>query len=281
MASTIGEKIQGMRQSGGLSRSELAKLLSVPRGCVRRWESDVSVPDIESFVRICLLFGVSADCLLKDAIPYNRAAKRKRLLAWLIPVAIILLAELIFPAAPKFENASPSTPASDHAAVIETTSQPDLSGKDASVYALSDVLSDPDKYNGYYIRVDGYVSSCTVVNGYISSVDLYLVGEPDDVVSSDIIQITPKEMMMAADVYSDMPENVKEFRDVVNAETKRNIEGGSIKVTPKSPEEAQFAPGAHVVVYGRFFATQYQDDSLEGEEDSYIRMTDCKISSAD
>lgn len=281
MASEIGGKIQEIRQSKRLSRSELAEYLSVPCGRVRRWESGFSVPDMESLVRICLLCGVSTDCLSKNLTACNRAAKRKRLLALLIPVMIVLLARLIIPAAAKSGKPSPSAPASDNAAVSQTASLSDSSGNDASACTVSDVLSDPAKYSGQYIRVDGYVSSCTVVTGYTPSVELYLVGDPDDVVSSGIIQITMEEMLGAVDASGGEPEIMKEYGNVVDAETKRNKEGGSIELTPKSPEEAQFAPGTHVVVYGRFFATQYQDDSLEDEEDSYIRMTDCEISSAD
>ena len=63
---TLGEKIQKLRKSCGLSQLQLAEQLDVSRQSVSKWELNESVPDINKIVRLSELFSVSVDELLKE-----------------------------------------------------------------------------------------------------------------------------------------------------------------------------------------------------------------------
>ena len=64
MSPTIGKKIQLLRKNEGISQQELADKLNVSRQTIGKWESDLSLPDIESLVKISHLFDVSINELL-------------------------------------------------------------------------------------------------------------------------------------------------------------------------------------------------------------------------
>lgn len=59
MQTTIGKKLQQLRKHQGLSQQEIATKLNVSRQTIGKWESDLSLPDIESLVKISELFNVS------------------------------------------------------------------------------------------------------------------------------------------------------------------------------------------------------------------------------
>ena len=61
---TIGEQIQDIRISKGLTQERLAELLQVSRQSVSKWELGQSVPDVEKIIRMSELFDVSTDVLL-------------------------------------------------------------------------------------------------------------------------------------------------------------------------------------------------------------------------
>lgn len=61
---TIGEQIQNIRISKGLTQECLAELLNVSRQSVSKWELDQSIPDVEKIIRMSKLFEVSTDTLL-------------------------------------------------------------------------------------------------------------------------------------------------------------------------------------------------------------------------
>lgn len=62
---TIGERIQNLRKSKGLSQEELAEQVEVSKQSVSKWELDKSVPNIEKILKLCDVFAVSADFLLR------------------------------------------------------------------------------------------------------------------------------------------------------------------------------------------------------------------------
>ncbi len=61
---TIGDQIQNLRISKGLTQERLAELLQVSRQSVSKWEVGQSVPDVEKIIRMSELFDVSIDELL-------------------------------------------------------------------------------------------------------------------------------------------------------------------------------------------------------------------------
>lgn len=62
----FADKLIQLRKKSGWSQEELAEQMEVTRQSVSKWESAVSVPDLEKIVRLANLFGVSIDYLLKD-----------------------------------------------------------------------------------------------------------------------------------------------------------------------------------------------------------------------
>ncbi len=61
---TIGEQIQNIRISKGLTQERFAELMEVSRQSVSKWELGQSVPDVDKIVRMSELFDVSTDTLL-------------------------------------------------------------------------------------------------------------------------------------------------------------------------------------------------------------------------
>ena len=58
---TIGEKIYNYRKQAGLSQEELADKMNVTRQSVSLWETDQTVPSLDSLMMLADLFSVSLD----------------------------------------------------------------------------------------------------------------------------------------------------------------------------------------------------------------------------
>ena len=61
---TIGEQIQKLRISRGVTQERLAELLEVSRQSISKWELGQAVPDVEKIIRMSELFDVSTDTIL-------------------------------------------------------------------------------------------------------------------------------------------------------------------------------------------------------------------------
>ena len=83
---TMGEKLQLLRKSRGLSQEQLAAELDVSRQAISKWECGDSTPDLDKLRAICTYFGVTADHLIweneedapKAAVPAKERAARGR-----------------------------------------------------------------------------------------------------------------------------------------------------------------------------------------------------------
>ena len=71
----LSEKIMILRKQRGWSQEQLAEQLGVSRQAVSKWESGVSVPDLDKVVNMSNIFGVCTDYLLKDDIELNLTIK--------------------------------------------------------------------------------------------------------------------------------------------------------------------------------------------------------------
>ncbi len=60
----LGEKLQNLRKSKGLTQEELADILYVSRTAVSKWESGRGYPSIDSLKEISRFFSISLDDLL-------------------------------------------------------------------------------------------------------------------------------------------------------------------------------------------------------------------------
>jgi len=63
---TLGEKIQHLRKTKGLSQEQLAAQITVSRQAISKWELGESVPDTDNIVQLSKIFEVSTDYLLTD-----------------------------------------------------------------------------------------------------------------------------------------------------------------------------------------------------------------------
>lgn len=66
---TLGERIYALRTAKNLSQGDLAEALDVSRQSVSKWETDTSVPDLDKLVKLCDLFGVTMDELVRGEAP--------------------------------------------------------------------------------------------------------------------------------------------------------------------------------------------------------------------
>lgn len=64
----LADKIIDLRKKLGWSQEQLAEQLEVSRQSVSKWESGMSIPDIDKIVKMSVLFGVSTDYLLRDDV---------------------------------------------------------------------------------------------------------------------------------------------------------------------------------------------------------------------
>lgn len=64
----LADKIIHLRKKCGWSQEELAEKMNVSRQSISKWEGAQSVPDLEKILKLCEVFGVSTDYLLKDEI---------------------------------------------------------------------------------------------------------------------------------------------------------------------------------------------------------------------
>ena len=69
---TLGEKLQLLRRSRGLSQEQLAAELDVSRQAVSKWESGASDPSTSNLLALARLYGVSAEELLREAAGTQR-----------------------------------------------------------------------------------------------------------------------------------------------------------------------------------------------------------------
>lgn len=70
----LGEKIMELRKRNGWSQEELAGKLNVSRQSVSKWESSMSVPELDKVLQLSEIFEVSTDYLLKDDKKERRPA---------------------------------------------------------------------------------------------------------------------------------------------------------------------------------------------------------------
>lgn len=64
----LSDKITDLRKKNGWSQEELANRLEISRQSVSKWESAMSIPDLDKILKLSEIFGVSTDYLLKDDI---------------------------------------------------------------------------------------------------------------------------------------------------------------------------------------------------------------------
>lgn len=67
MKTNIGSKIKELRNNSGMTQSELAKKLGISPSAVGMYEQGRREPDNDMVLKLCGVFGISADCLLGNS----------------------------------------------------------------------------------------------------------------------------------------------------------------------------------------------------------------------
>lgn len=75
----LGETLKRLRKDRGWTQEELAAKLSVSRQALSKWEVGASVPDLDTVLQLCRVFGVTPNDLLTEKTAQNPsgAAGRK------------------------------------------------------------------------------------------------------------------------------------------------------------------------------------------------------------
>jgi transcriptional regulator with XRE-family HTH domain len=66
---TLGQKLKELRESKGLTQTELEKILGIPNQSISNYERDFREPDYDTLKRFAKFFNVSIDYLLSHS--YN------------------------------------------------------------------------------------------------------------------------------------------------------------------------------------------------------------------
>ncbi len=61
---SIGSTIRQLRKDAKYTQTQLADMLSTSQDTVSIWELDKALPDVESVIKLCKIFDVSADYIL-------------------------------------------------------------------------------------------------------------------------------------------------------------------------------------------------------------------------
>ena len=62
---TIGDRIYNLRKQHNMSQGELADELDVSRQTISKWENGSSIPETDKIIRLCEIFSVSSDYILR------------------------------------------------------------------------------------------------------------------------------------------------------------------------------------------------------------------------
>ena len=69
----FGENLQFLRKRADLTQEELAEQMEVSRQSVSKWESNSAYPEMDAILRLCGLFGVDMDTLLRGDVQTSLA----------------------------------------------------------------------------------------------------------------------------------------------------------------------------------------------------------------
>ena len=70
----FSDNLQFIRAQAGITQEQLAEQLNVSRQSVSKWESGASFPEMDTLLRICDLYDVDLDTLLRGSVEATRVA---------------------------------------------------------------------------------------------------------------------------------------------------------------------------------------------------------------
>ena len=68
----ISKYLQFLRKSNNYTQDDLAKKLDVSRQAISKWETGMTIPDLEVLLKISKLYGITINDILEPKIQYQR-----------------------------------------------------------------------------------------------------------------------------------------------------------------------------------------------------------------
>lgn len=75
---SMGERIYDLRKRNNMSQGDLADELETSRQTVSKWENNMSVPELDKIVRLCEVFSVSSDYILRGIVEDTEKSKEDK-----------------------------------------------------------------------------------------------------------------------------------------------------------------------------------------------------------
>ncbi len=75
---SIGERIYELRKQNNMSQGDLADELDTSRQTISKWENNMSTPELDKVLRLCEVFSVSSDYILRGIVEETENSKKER-----------------------------------------------------------------------------------------------------------------------------------------------------------------------------------------------------------
>lgn len=75
---TMGERLYELRKQSNMSQGDLADELDVSRQTISKWENNSSLPELDKVIRLCEVFSVSSDYILRGIIDDAKTLKEEK-----------------------------------------------------------------------------------------------------------------------------------------------------------------------------------------------------------
>ena len=96
----FSEKLIELRKEKGLSQEDLAYALEVPRQIISNWETNLTMPDVQSLLKLSKLFQISIDDLLDNEFKTHHKPNNNHYLLsgilWSISAFCFLMATTLY-----------------------------------------------------------------------------------------------------------------------------------------------------------------------------------------
>ena len=75
---SMGERIYELRKQNNMSQGDLADALDISRQTISKWENNMSVPELDKVIRLCEVFSVSSDYVLRGISNDEKTSKEEQ-----------------------------------------------------------------------------------------------------------------------------------------------------------------------------------------------------------
>lgn len=75
---SIGERIYELRKKNNMSQDDLADELETSRQTISKWENNMNTPEPDKIIRLCEVFSVSSDYILRGIVDDTKISKEEQ-----------------------------------------------------------------------------------------------------------------------------------------------------------------------------------------------------------